>query len=108
MRNSNIAWSGCTQNGPCDSQADTRVQASSSGIPSNFAVGNLQENQKSHLESEREDGNSIVPLKPIYACSLLGQRNGFRYKFNGRALQRTLAITGFRVPFGKCVRRSYR
>ncbi len=82
MRNSNIAWSGGTQNGLCDSQADTARKGMESEALFNFSVGNLQENQKSQLESEREDGNSIVPLKLIYARGLIcgGQRNGSRYK----------------------------
>ena len=68
MQNSNIAWNGGAQNVPsCGSQADT-VEASTSETPFNFADGNL--------ESDREDGNSIIPLKAIFSQPMVDNEMG--------------------------------
>lgn len=62
MRSSNIVWNGSTQNVPCC--GNQAVEASTSETLFNFPDANLQEDEKMCLESEHEDGNSIIFSEP--------------------------------------------
>lgn len=66
MLNSSTAWTDGVQTDllSCGSQVDTE-KASTLEASFSFADGNLQENQKFHLESKFEDGKSTIPSKPI-------------------------------------------